>query len=259
MNPFAHDIEQDIQEETKAESIAAEEDHEYLECEKRHVFFILMFVGGFYGAFTFSIRGGVFCNAQTANFVLLAMALGNGNLFKALYYLVPMSAYLFGTILSEALPSPIKKHHLLRWDTILIGIECGTVFLLGLLPESAPFQITQITINILTSMQYNTFRQARGIPMATTFCTNHIRQVGIHLVKSVKHKENKKYRFRVLLHAGMLAIFVCGAVISTFLCNLFLGKAIWFALIPLGILFLQLLYADLYTEKEVFDHTPKGH
>ena len=30
-------------------------------------------------------------------------------------------------------------------------------------------------------MQYNTFRQAHGIPMATTFCTNHIRQAGVSL------------------------------------------------------------------------------
>lgn len=48
-----------------------------LECEKRYVFFLLMFVGGFLGGFTYSIRGGVFCNAQTANFICMGMAIGN--------------------------------------------------------------------------------------------------------------------------------------------------------------------------------------
>ena len=38
-----------------------------------------MGVAGFYGAFTYSIRGGVFCNAQTANFVLFAMAWAMAN------------------------------------------------------------------------------------------------------------------------------------------------------------------------------------
>lgn len=47
-----------------------------LECEKWWTFLLLMFVGGFFGAFTYSIRGGVFCNAQTANFVLSAVARG---------------------------------------------------------------------------------------------------------------------------------------------------------------------------------------
>ena len=57
---------------------------EYLECEKLWVFLTLMCVAGFFGAFTYTIRGGVFCNAQTANFVLFAMALGDGLWKKAL-------------------------------------------------------------------------------------------------------------------------------------------------------------------------------
>ena len=44
-------------------------EEEYLTCERRHIFFVLMGVAGFFGAFTYSIRGGIFCNAQTANFV----------------------------------------------------------------------------------------------------------------------------------------------------------------------------------------------
>ena len=232
---------------------------EYLECEKRHVFVLLMFVGGFLGAFTYSIRGGIFCNAQTANFVLMSMALGNQEWSKALYYIIPMSAYLGGTILSEALPSPIKKREIIRWDTLLIGIEMIVIFFLGLLPETAPFQISQVAINIIMSMQYNTFRQARGIPMATTFCTNHIRQVGVHLYKTIHHHNNKNDRMRFLIHLGMLLTFISGAIISTVLCKYLLGKAIWITLIPLGILFVQLLKADLIEEKDFFQATPKGH
>lgn len=250
------EAEEDETEQTKEEN---EFDLEFLECEKRHVFLILMFVGGFYGAYTYSIRGGVFCNAQTANFVLFAMSIGSGNLMKGLYYLVPMTAYLLGTIVSETLPSPIKRHHRFRWDTILIAIEIAAVILLGFIPDSAPFQITQITINIICSMQYNTFRQARGVPMATTFCTNHVRQLGIHIVKAIKHPENEAFSNRAVLHLGMLVIFVCGGAVSTWLCSLFGGKAIWFALIPLAFLLAQLVYADLIKEKEVFYMTPKGH
>ena len=47
------------------------ESFEYLECEKRWVYWLLIIVAGWYGAYTFSLRGGVFCNAQTANVVLL--------------------------------------------------------------------------------------------------------------------------------------------------------------------------------------------
>lgn len=231
---------------------------DYLECEKKWVFATLIFVAGFYGAFTYSIRGGVFCNAQTANFVLFAMEIGKGSLRQALYYLIPMGAYLLGAVVSEILPSPMKKLGLIRWDTFLIIIEMLAVSVLGFIPESAPFQISQVIINFICSMQYNTFRQAQGVPMATTFCTNHIRQVGVSLAKSIKYKD-KKYRKRMFDHILMLLCFVLGATISTFLCSKLLGKAIWFALIPLGILLFDLLYADLKTEHDMLYRKPRGH
>ena len=99
----------------------------FLECERDIVFILMMLVAGlvagYFGAFTYSIRGGVFCNAQTGNFVLLAMALGNGRWFHALYFFIPITAYCVGTMLSEVLPGYVKKSHLIRWDTLLILIE----------------------------------------------------------------------------------------------------------------------------------------
>ena len=112
----------------------------FLECERDIVFILMMLTAGYFGAFTYSIRGGVFCNAQTGNFVLLAMALGNGQWFHALYFFIPITAYCVGTMLSEVLPGYVKKSHLIRWDTLLIVIEILVVIFLGFLPESAPVQ-----------------------------------------------------------------------------------------------------------------------
>jgi len=231
---------------------------QYLTCEKRHTFLILMGVAGYFGAFTYSIRGGVFCNAQTANFVLFAMALGNAQWSRALYFLIPMSAYFLGSVLSEALPNRVKSSGVMRWDTLFVLVEMCAVVFLGFLPESAPVQISQVLINFICSMQYNTFRQARGIPMATTFCTNHWRQVAIAATKAVRHRD-KSYLPRMFLHLGMLSTFVIGGVISTVLCNLIQGKAIFFTLIPLGFTFCDLLYADRKREKDALQQKPHGH
>lgn len=235
------------------------EESYYLECERRHVFFILMFVAGYYGAFTYTIRGGVFCNAQTANFVLFAMALGDGKWLHAVYFLIPMSAYLLGAIVSESLPNPVKKAWPIRWDTLLILVEIVVVIILGFLPESVPFQVTQIAINFICSMQYNTFRQARGIPMATTFCTNHLRQTGVLFVNAIKNRGDKNSFARMLHHGGMLVVFVIGGISSTILCRCLLGKAIWVTLIPLTILLIDLLHADLKTERTYREQKPRGH
>lgn len=230
----------------------------YLECEKKRVFSLLMMSGGMLGAFTYSVRGSVFCNAQTGNIVLMGMALGNGAWGKAAYYLIPILAYLLGSIVSEILPKPVNKNGILRWDTFLVGFELLVTVLLGFLPESAPYQISQIAINFICSMQYNTFRQAEGIPMATTFCTNHLRQTGIYLAKWLQKKDRSSL-LRFLQHEKMLFLFMAGAAVSAFLCRFFLGKAVWGVSLVLLLVFADLLYADLTKEKGMLDQVPKGH
>ena len=186
--------------EITAREIKLHEEEVFLECEKRWVFGLLMLVGGFFGGFTYTIRGGVFCNAQTANVVLFAIELGRMNWHGALYYVIPISAYLLGAFLSESAAYYIKRLHVIRWDTLFIIVEMAAVVFLALLPESAPYQITQVMVNFICSMQYNTFRQAQGIPMATTFCTNHIRQVGIAASKLVRHHGGAAYSERLFFH-----------------------------------------------------------
>lgn len=235
-----------------------EQKQSFLECERSRVFYLLMMCGGLLGAFTYSIRGNVFCNAQTGNIVLLGMALGNEEWQRAAYLLIPITAYGLGAVVSEILPVTVKKAGILRWDTLLVGFEILVTILLGFLPESAPYQISQVAINFICSMQYNTFRQAEGIPMATTFCTNHVRQVGINLAKWIRKKDSSALR-RSLRHGEMLLMFLIGAIIGTVLCRYFLGKAVWGATLLLLIVFIDLLHADLTKEKGMLGMVPSGH
>lgn len=230
-----------------------------LECEKIWIYAVLIAAGGFLGAFTYSLRGGVFCNAQTANVVLFSMALGNGNWSTALYYLIPISAYILGAVISELLPNRVKRLHFLRWDTLLVGLELIVVLLLGFVPDSWAFQISQVSINFICSMQYNTFRQAEHIPMSTTFCTNHVRQVGVLLTRGLRHREDASIRRRFRVHVLMLCSFAAGAVVSTVACRLFGGRAIWGAGILLLIVFADLAHADRTKEKDLLYRKPAGH
>ena len=147
---------------------------------------------------------------------------------EGLYYLIPISAYMLGAFVSKLLPNPIKHRLLVRWDTLLILIEMAVVLGIGFLPESAPVQISQVAINFIASMQYNTFRQAE-IPVATTFATNHIRQIGIGLAKEIRHRhtDEKSHRIKLKMHLKMLFFFAVGCIAGAFLSNHFLGKAIW--------------------------------
>ena len=234
------------------------DEHEYLECEKRWVFLLLMMVGGFFGGFTYSIRGGVFCNAQTANIVLLGLSLGRGQFAHAAYYLLPISAYLLGSFVSEHIALPIKRLRLIRWDTLFILIEMLTVVVLALIPETAPYQISQVMINFICSMQFNTFRQVKGIPAATTFVTNHIRQVGSHLAKYLRHRESESAT-RLFTHGLLILFFALGAVIGAVCCTLFGYHSIWGSAIILLVIFILLAIADRSYEKELLSRVPHGH
>ncbi len=254
------EAEEEIKEELQQglKEIKKEEKSFFLECEKHWLFWALTLVGGFYGAYTYTVRGGVFCNAQTANVVLLSMAIGTRDWHHALYLLVPISAYLMGAIVSEILAKSIKKLQLIRWDTILAGIEMLAIIFLGALPAKAPDQICQITLNFICSMQFNTYRQNEGIPMATTFVTNHFRQTGSFLVKAIrKHDPQASYRWK--MHASMILMFLLGGIISSICCAFFATRAIWGALPFLLLIFIKLLIADLTYEKGLLGNVPRGH
>ncbi len=231
---------------------------EILECEKLWVFAVMIAVGGFLGAYTYTLKGHVFCNAQTANFVLLAVNIGSGNWRRVGYYFIPITAYLLGAVLSELLPRRVNRHKVLRWDTAFVGFEMAVVAALGFVPDDAPPQICQVAINFIASMQFTTFRQARGITMATTFCTNHLRQTGIHLVRFLHGREREELE-TLGMHLLMIVSFTAAAIVSAFLCERFAGRAIWFAEIPLGIVFAALLRADRGDEHDRLNEAPHGH
>lgn len=235
-----------------------EQETQYLECEKPWVYWLLIMAAGWFGGYTFIMRGGVFCNAQTANIVLFGMALGQQEWQKAAYLLIPITAYFAGAFVSEYLGKTVKRLHFLRWDTLLVGIEIVTVMILGLLPASVPDQIPQIALNFICSMQFNTFRQVEGIPAATTFVTNHIREVGSNLAKFIRHHDEKS-RSRVRIH-GMLIIFFClGAVLCAVCCEFLAYRAIWGSAVILLVIFIRLARADRSYEKTQLDQVPHGH
>ena len=214
------------------------------------------------GLYTYNLRGGVFSNAQTGNVVMMSLAFGQGRFSDGLYYLIPFTAYILGTIISEILPEKVRQAHFVRWDTLLVGIEIFVLFMIGLMPLSWPNQVVQVIISFLCSMQFNTFRQAEGIPMATTFLTNHVRQIGISLARIIRHHElecESEARAKAWKHAKIIIAFFMGGAVMTFAGSYLHEKAIWLAVIPLSACFLVMLRSDLIYESAMLDLKPHGH
>lgn len=206
-------------------------------------FLALMFVGGYFGAFTYLLRGGVFCSAQTVNMLLCAVNLVRGKPAVAATYLVPAVAFAAGTIFAEALPKQHRSILGCSRRTWLILLEICVVIFLGCLPESAPFQIAQISINFVSAVQYNSFHVLKGEAMATTFCSNHFSQTFSLLVVGIKGERSAlKRAFR---HLAIILCFMLGAATSAAIGGWLQGKSIFFTLAVLVPLYCMLLRHDL--------------
>ena len=186
------------------------------------------------------------------------MAAGRGDLKGALRLLIPISAYFAGAFFSEYMGKSVKKLHFLRWDTILVGVEMISVVILGCLPASVPDQVCQIALNFICSMQFNTFRQLEGTPAATTFVTNHIRQVGSSMAKFLRHRDAASAA-RIRTHGAMIFFFFAGGVAGTVFARLFGLPSLCGAALILLAVFARLVYADRSYEKNLLSRIPHGH
>lgn len=70
---------------------------------------ILGFAGGFFDAYTYVARGGVFCNAQTGNLILMTLGICGGEGIRALRYLIPVAFFVLANIVGDITYRAAKK------------------------------------------------------------------------------------------------------------------------------------------------------
>lgn len=202
---------------------------EKVAAERRyHTFILLMLSGGFMGAYSYYLKGGVFANAETANLLIFAMHISQGSFTDAAKVLVPISTFFIGTFFSEMFKDKLKH----RWPSLLIFSEIILLAFLALLPENAPFTIFHVMIALISSMQYNTFREARGVQLSTLFCTAHLRGGGSCLYNAVRTKDRTAYK-KAFYHIGMILTFIAGAMLCSFSSRMLMSRTIALAIIPL--------------------------
>ncbi len=203
---------------------------------------MMMATGGFLELYTYLLKGGVFANAQTGNLALLGLALAQRDWMQALDCIIPVIAYIIGIWLTLSMPERLQKG--LRWETLFVLLEIFVFLAVGFLPPSVPFVVSTISVSFVCSMQYNTFKKAHGIPMATTFCTNNLRQAVINFYRAV-HKTDPDASRKAWFFVRHLLCFVVGAIVGALLCSVIGERAIWVnaaALIPVAVI---MIYADI--------------
>ena len=211
--------------------------------ETLHIGALLTIVGGYFDAYTYIARGGVFANAQTGNIVLLAVNLAEGNFLKALSYFIPITAFMLGIFTAELIHKTKKKLPI-NWRQLIIALEIITVVAVAFFPAYpvgmySYNMFANVIISYVCSLQVQTFRKIHGITAATTMCTGNLRS-GTDLLMRYQSERNRQDLKDGLKFYALNIFFIIGAFISVFLTKQFGSLSVIFCLVPLIAVFLLL-------------------
>lgn len=174
---------------------------------------ILAIVGGFLDAYSYLLRGHVFANAQTGNIVLLGVYLQKGNLAKAFYYFVPISAFALGVVLVEIIKKLYKEEHRLHWRQRIVLLEFALLFLVAMIPQGNANVIANVLISFVCAMQVEAFRRVHQHPFASTMCTGNLRS-GTESFYQYWQTGEIEFRDKGFKYFGIIVCFILGAVIG---------------------------------------------
>lgn len=139
----------------------------------RTALFIIL-SGGYQDAYTYCCRGKVFANAQTGNIVLMSVNLFDGDLQKAVRYVIPLLAFLAGIIAAESVHHRFKNIEKIHWRQIVILCEIIMLFAVGFMPQGLNAAANAL-VSFVCAMQVQTFRKVRGHAYASTMCIGNMK------------------------------------------------------------------------------------
>ncbi len=134
--------------------------------------------GSFQDAYTYICRGQVFANAQTGNIVLLSAALLRGECSVCLKYLIPITAFILGTMAAEAIHMRFRNHEKFHWRQMVLVLEIAFLFLIGFLPHKLD-PLANALVSFVCAMQVQTFHKVRGHIYASTMCIGNLRSAAL--------------------------------------------------------------------------------
>lgn len=204
------------------------------------IFIILS--GGFQDAYTYCCRGGVFANAQTGNIVLLSTALFRREWAVVLKYLVPILAFMIGTLTAEMIHIKLKNYEKLHWRQIILLIEIALLFVVGFIPNALD-PLANALVSFVCALQVQTFHKVHGYAYASTMCIGNMRS-GVEALCNYLTTGNKKVLDKSQTYFWVIFVFAIGAGMGSILTESIGCRAIWICCVSLAICFAMLFIPE---------------
>ncbi len=195
---------------------------------------LLALSGGFFDAYTFTCRDGVFANAQTGNIVMLGISLAKLNFHAVALYAVPIFAFVFGVLLTERL----KRAKNFQRNALFL--EIVVLIFVSIIPIQFN-QAANALISFVCAIQVDAFRTWHGHNFATTMCTGNLRSATA-LLEEAAEKRALAPLFRSFGYFLVIAVFIAGAATGFLFTTHFGIKSILAGIFPvLAVLIIVIL------------------
>lgn len=196
---------------------------------------LLAMAGGFFDAYTYLCRGGVFANAQTGNIVLFGLKLAEGEWQRALTYLLPILAFAFGVVAAELVKRHGKRENRpdagLHWRQVIVIAEIVLLAVVAFLPQQMNMVVNTV-ISFVCAMQVETFRKVRGSAFATTMCTGNLRS-GTEQLIIWRQTGNRKAAHKARHYYAIILWFIAGAALGALCTDAWSERALLLTCAPL--------------------------
>ncbi len=198
---------------------------------------LLAVVGGFLDAYTYLERGHVFANAQTGNIVLLGMKIAGREWKQSLYYFIPVLSFFLGIIVAERIKRRYQQSKRIHWRQIIIFFEGLVLIFVAFIPAGNTDMLANTLVSFVCSLQVQSFRKMDGKTYSTTMCTGNLRSATEKLC-DYKRTKDRKSLYDSVQYYGIIAFFLLGAAIGSFVTTIFARQAVLFSCIGLVLVFL---------------------
>lgn len=203
--------------------------------------YLMTIFGGFIGAYSYKVRGGVFASAQTGNLIQLGLKIIDGN-FDAWYlHLLPVFMFCLGIICCEIIKNTIGENKKIHWKQIVLVIKALILLLISFIAIGEYNVIANMLIGFIAGMQLQFVRMVEGVAMMTTMLTGNIRTLAEYAYYGIYEKNNETL-IRSLKQLLIVVMFIFGVLLGGFVSVQFGQQAILFGLVFLFMASLMMIF-----------------
>ncbi|MCR5229410.1 MAG: DUF1275 domain-containing protein [Solobacterium sp.] len=192
---------------------------------------LILFIGGMMDGYSYVVRGGVFANGQTGNFIKLGLGIVNLDRTLAVKSFVPIVGFWLGIFAAEHLFHAILKEkdnviRDIRWKRYILWAEALLLFGIGFIPDTTLNLIPNSLISFTAALQYCCFRKMGDMNYSSVFASGNMRSCAENYYKGLILKRQDNLR-KAWQYTMILLGFLLGAVFAAILARYISEQTIW--------------------------------